>query len=151
MSEPIRGTLRRGARPLLASLGLILAQAAAAQGQPACLGEDAPATLSGKLQARTIDAAYLRDFPAVSKGPFYVLDLDRPICFKGSFSDAVLKDVRSIHVYSLDKAKRQLLKKHDNRHVSVRFVSLFEGHTAHHMRPVVGQVESIAPLGKTKR
>ena len=35
MSESIGGTLRRGARPLLASLGLILAQAAAAQGQPA--------------------------------------------------------------------------------------------------------------------
>ena len=150
MSEPIRRTPGRGARPLLAaSLGLVLAQAAA-QAQPACLDDGSPATLSGTLRERRLDAATLRQFPAVSRGPFHVLDLDRAICFNGSFSETVLKDVRSIHVFSLDRAKLQLLKKHHDRHVSVRFVSLFEGHTAHHMRPVVGQAESLVPLGRKR-
>ena len=149
MSERV-GALGRGGKLFVAALGLLLASAAAQAGTD-CLDDDKPATLAGTIRQDRPDPATLEGLPAVSRGPFYVLDLDRPICFKGSFSDAVLKDVRSIHVYSLDKAKRQLLKKHDNRHVSVRFVSLFEGHTAHHMRPVVGQVESIAPLGKTKR
>ena len=150
MSEPIRRTPGRGARPLLAaSLGLVLAQAAA-QAQPTCLDDGSPATLSGMLRERRLDAASLRQFPAVSRGPFYVLDLDQAICFNGSFSETVLKDVRSIHVFSFDRAKLRLLKKNDNRHVSVRFVSLFEEHTAHHRRPVVGQVESLAPHGKNR-
>ncbi|HEX8164490.1 MAG TPA: hypothetical protein VF601_01735 [Beijerinckiaceae bacterium] len=149
MSERV-GALGRGARPFLAaSFGLVLAQAAA-QAQPACLDDGSPATLSGTLRERRLDAASLRQFPAVSRGPFYILDLDRPICFNGSFSGTVLKDVRSIHVFSLEKAKLQLLRRYDSRRVSVRFVSLFEEHTAHHMRPVVGQAESLVPLGRKR-
>ena len=105
--------------------------------------------LCGIVQERRLKAKSLREFPAVSRGPFYVLDLDQRV-FNGSFSEAVLPDVRSVHVFSLVKSKVQLLRRYDNRRVSVRFISLFEGHTAHHMRPVVGAVESVTPLGKKR-
>jgi hypothetical protein len=153
MSERARRAIGPGARPFAAAcVGLILAgaAAAAAETRPDCLDENRPVTLSGIVRERRLDAKSLREFPAVSRAPFHVLELDRPVCFNGSFSEAVLADVRSVHVFSLDKSKVQLLRRYDNRRVSVRFINLFEGDTAHHMRPVVGAVESVTPLG-TKR
>jgi len=136
MNECAKRPIGPGARlSAAACVGLFLAGAAAAETRPDCLDEDRPVTLSGIVQERRLDAKSLREFPAVSRGPFYVLDLDRAVCFNGSFSEAVLPDVRSVHVYSLDKSKVQLLRRYDNKRVSVRFISLFEGHTAHHMRP----------------
>ena len=151
MSEGGQRAIGPGAKLFAAAcLGLFLAGATAAETRPDCLDEDRPVTLSGIVQERRLDAKSLREFPAVSRGPFYVLDLDRPVCFNGSFSEAVLADVRSVHVFSLDKSKVQLLRRYDSRRVSVRFINLFEGHTAHHMRPVVGAVESVTPLGKKR-
>jgi hypothetical protein len=114
-----------------------------AHAQTACLDEDRPATLVGRLSERRLDSATLRDLPAVSKDPFYILGLDQPICFNGSFSGAVLPKIRSVHVFALDKAKTRLLHRSDGRHVSINFVNLFEGHTAHHRRDVVGQADSV--------
>jgi hypothetical protein len=116
-----------------------------AHAQTACLDEDGPATLAGRLSERRPDSATLRELPAVSKDPFYILDLDQPICLNGSFSEAVLPKIRSVHVFSLETAKTRVLHRNEGRHVSINFVNLFEGHTAHHRRDVVGQVDTVTP------
>ena len=126
-----------------AALLVALLAAGVPHAQDACLSEDAPATLVGRLSARRLDAATMRQFPGVSRDPFYVLDLDEPICFKGGFSESVLRDVRSVHVFSLDKDKTGLLRRNDGRRVSIAFKNLFEEHTAHHRRPVVGEVDAL--------
>src|SRR5829696_9829410 len=106
MNECAKRPIGPGARlSAAACVGLFLAGAAAAETRPDCLDEDRPVTLSGIVQERRLDASSLREFPAVSRGPFYVLDLDRPVCFNGSFSEAVLPDVRSVTCIPWTKAR----------------------------------------------
>jgi hypothetical protein len=80
------------------------------------------------------------------RGPFYTLELDKPICLNGAFSGTAVRDIRSVHVYSKNPAKLALLKKHRGKRVSVRFADVFEEHTAHHLRPMVGNIETVTPL-----
>jgi hypothetical protein len=142
----IRSRLRQP-RTLFKATGLIaLLSTHAVHAHTACLDENRPVALIGRLSERRLDARTLRDLPAVSRGPFYILDLDRPICFNGGFSESVLKDIGSVHVFSLQHAKIRLLHENTDRHVRIDFVSLFEGHTAHHRRNVVGQVETVTPV-----
>jgi hypothetical protein len=113
----------------------------------ACFKEDALSAiaLTGKLEERQLDKSFLREFPAVSRA-FYILELDRAICMDGSFSGTTLKNMRSVHITSMDKEVIPQFRASRGRHVSVRFRSLFEEHTAHHRRPIVGIVESVTPV-----
>ena len=113
--------------------------------ETACLedGKPPPIPLIGNLTERILASS---SFPAVPKGPFYTLELDQPVCLNGSFSESVVKNIRSVHVYSKDPQRLALLKKHRSKRVSVQFVSVFEEHTAHHRRPMVGEINTITRL-----
>lgn len=117
----------------------------AACAETACLEDDKapPVPLTGKLVERTLVSS---PFPAVPKGTFYTLELDKSVCLNGSFSQSVRKEIRSVHVYSMDQKKFALLKKYRGKRVSAQFVSVFEEHTAHHLRPMIGDIATITPL-----
>jgi hypothetical protein len=116
--------------------------------EEACFKEDALSAiaLTGKLEERQLTASSLREFPAVSRGPFYILDLDRPICLEGAFSGSTLKEMRSVHITSVDKEVIRQFRATRGKRVSIRFLNLFEEHTAHHRRPIVGIVDSVTRL-----
>jgi len=128
--------------PLMA----MLLMSASAWAETGCLNDDGkppPMALTGKLQTVRIVRS---PFPAVSKDPFYVLDLDKPVCLNGDFSKTVIKNIRSVHVYSNDAKKIAMLKQRRGKHVSIQFASVFEEFTAHHHRPMVGEIETVTSL-----
>jgi hypothetical protein len=115
-------------------------------GQTTCLddnGQPPPVALTGTLKERRLVSS---PSPAVPRGPFYTLELDKPTCLHGAFSETVVRDIRSVHVYSQDAKTQAVLKRHRGKRVSVRFADVFEEHTAHHRRPMVGTVETVTPL-----
>ena len=132
-------------RALMTAVAMTVLSTSGAWAETACLedNEPPPVPLIGKLTERILASS---PSPAVPKGPFYTLELDQPVCLDGSFSESVVKNIRSVHVYSKDPQKLALLKKHRGKRVSVQFVSVFEEHTAHHRRPMVGEIDTITPF-----
>ncbi|MBV9079408.1 MAG: hypothetical protein JO048_18240 [Methylobacteriaceae bacterium] len=80
---------------------------------------------------------------AIDGQTYFVLDLPRPICLDRG-ADGRTENVRSVHVFALDSAGRRQLRRYAERRVTITFRQVFGELTAHHLRPIVGEVARTA-------
>jgi hypothetical protein len=137
-ARPRAPCIRQTAQPLTAGDRLSLAQSGCFND-----GGKAPRPLVGRLSERS-STSYKQLAPAVSER-FYILDLDKPTCLTRA-DGSTIANIRSVHVYAKEEQGAGLLRQHRNKRVTVRLINVFEEHTAHHRRPMVGEIETVMPF-----
>ncbi len=133
----------RFTRAATAALALLAAGGTPWAGPGDCFREDGKPperALTGMLRQVQVRA---RELPAIDGGWFYVLDLPAPVCLEGA--GGTRRGLRSVHVFAPDEEGMAGLRRHAGRRVTVAFKTVFEEHTAHHLRPMVGEVARVGP------
>lgn len=128
----------------------ILALAAAAllfagQSAFACYEDGDAPILTGRLISMQPAMASASGASSATE-PYYVLELDAPVCIKGEYSNRIARDIRSVHVFAVERAKEADLKRNAGKRVSVAFMTVFEEYNSLHRRPMVGSIRTIKQL-----
>ena len=142
MLVPTLRALTTLARLVLAGLLIVAATGSSEVAAEPCFREDSPPdrALTGRLRRIRVSVP---DLPEIDGQTYFVLDLPRPICLDRG-ADGRTENVRSVHVFALDSAGRRQLRRYAERRVTITFRQVFGELTAHHLRPIVGEVARTA-------
>ena len=117
----------------------ILVAASAAQGATCLQSNVDGAIAEGRLSLGQFEDA------AGRKEQAFILTLPNTACLSGPDEMDNLKDVETIHVFSVDDALSSELRESIGKNVRVRG-NPFPAHTAHHHAPIVMGISEIDPL-----